>query len=67
LLNEYVLFIAVTMNSREKWQLTLEEQEQERLRLRRREWHIERELERKHEERKLKKIEEYERKCQKRC
>lgn len=42
--------------------LPLEEQEEERLRLKRKEWHAQKEFERKHEERKLKMIEEYERK-----
>ncbi|KAL6263002.1 hypothetical protein P5V15_005797 [Pogonomyrmex californicus] len=51
------------MNSYKKKQSTLEEQEkQERLRLKRKEWFIQQELERKHQERKLKMIEEYEKK-----
>lgn len=48
------------MDSRKRWPSTLEEQE--RIRLKKKEWVIQQKLERKHEERKLKMIKEYERK-----
>lgn len=50
------------MDSYKKWHSTSEEQKQERLRLKRKEWRAQQEYEKKHEERKLKLIEEYERK-----
>lgn len=56
-----ILFTVITMDSHENWHLTLEEQEEERLRLKRKEWYARQKYERKHEERKLKMIEEYER------
>lgn len=50
------------MDSHKQRRSALEEQEQERLRQKKKEWRVRQERERKHEERKLKMIEEYEKK-----
>ncbi|XP_036151382.1 uncharacterized protein LOC105840870 isoform X2 [Monomorium pharaonis] len=49
------------MDSDKKWQSTLEEQKRERLRMIKEKWRFEQELEKKHNKRKLRMIEEYER------